>query len=122
MAIHPGSPDGGDDDHVLEAVWKWQIAHTRHPLMGRQLRARLQQAGFSQVQVVPVAYGTTSFALISYVLELPAAGEAATKEDPPLLSRDELNRWFSAAQRAEAAGEFFAEVTLFFGVARKQPE
>jgi hypothetical protein len=90
-------------------------------LMGRQLRARLRQAGFSQVQVVPVAYGTTSFALISYVLELPAAGEAATQQDPPLLSRDELNRWFTAAQRAEAAGEFFAEITLFFGVAQKKP-
>jgi ubiquinone/menaquinone biosynthesis C-methylase UbiE len=121
MAIHPGSPGGGDDDHVLEAVWKWQIAHTRHPLMGRQLRARLRQAGFSQVQVVPVAYGTTSFALISYVLELPAAGEAATQQDPPLVTRDELTQWFTSARRAETAGEFFAEVTLFFGVARKKP-
>jgi hypothetical protein len=89
--------------------------------MGRQLRARLRQAGFSQVQVVPIAYGTSSFALISYVLELTAAGEAAAEEDPPLVSRDELNRWFIAAQRAEAAGEFFAQVTLFFGVGRKKP-
>jgi SAM-dependent methyltransferase len=121
MAIHPGSPGGGDDDHVLEAVWRWQIANTRHPLMGRQLRARLRQAGFAQIQVVPVAYGTTSFALINYVLELAAAGEAATHEDPPLVTQDELNSWFTAAQRAEAAGEFFAEVTLFFGLARKKP-
>jgi ubiquinone/menaquinone biosynthesis C-methylase UbiE len=119
MAIHPGSPGGGDDDHVLEAVWKWQIAHTRHPLMGRQVRARLRQAGLSQVQVVPVAYGTTSFALISFVLELAAAGEAAVRNNPPLLSKDELHSWFRAAERAEAAGEFFAAVVLFFGMACK---
>jgi ubiquinone/menaquinone biosynthesis C-methylase UbiE len=120
MIIHPGSESGGDDDRAVEAVWKWQIGHTRHPLMGRQLRARLRQAGFTEVRVIPVAYSTTSFALISYVLELAAAGEAAAAEDPPQLNRAELQSWFRAAERAEASGEFYAAIMLFFGVARKR--
>jgi ubiquinone/menaquinone biosynthesis C-methylase UbiE len=119
MAIYPGSPLGGDDDHVLEAVWKWQISHTAHALIGRQLRSRLTQAGYAQVRVVPVAYSTTSFALINFVLELAAAGEAAVRNNPPLLSNDELNSWFRAAERAEAAGDFYAAVMLFFGMACK---
>jgi ubiquinone/menaquinone biosynthesis C-methylase UbiE len=119
MAIHPGSPLGGDDDHALEAVWKWQISHTPHALIGRQLRSRLTQAGYTQIRVVPVAYSTTSFALISFVLELAAAGEAAVRNNPPLLSNDELRGWFRAAEWAEANGEFYAAVMLFFGIACK---
>ncbi len=122
MAIHPGSVNGGDDDHVLEAVWKWQIANTRHPLMGRQLRARLTQAGFDQVTVIPVAYSSTDFDLVSYILELAAASEAASKENPPLVSPQELQSWFAAARMAEADQEFFAALTLYFGFARKPSE
>jgi ubiquinone/menaquinone biosynthesis C-methylase UbiE len=121
IAIHPGSFNGGDDDHVLEAVLRWQIAHTRHPLVGRQLRARLRQANFVDVSVLPVAYSSTSFAVMSYVLELATAGEAAVLEDSTRLSEAELRQWFGAAERAEAAGEFFSAVMLYFGLARKNP-
>ena len=122
MAVYPGSNTGGDDDHVLQAVLDWQITHTAHPLIGRQLRALLQQSGFTDIRVLPIAYSSTSFPLISYVLELEAAGEAAAAVNPPLISRTELHEWFRAAEKAEAAGEFYATVALFFGVARKSAQ
>ena len=95
--IYLGNSTRGNDDHVLQAVLDWQITHTTHPLIGRQLRALLQQSGFTDIRVLPIAYSSTSFPLISYVLELAAAGEAA----------------------AEADGEFYAVVVFYFGVACK---
>lgn len=122
MAIHPGSKNGGDDDHVLQAVLEWQIAHTRHPLMGRQLRAWLQQAAFTDIQVMPVAYSSTSFGVIRYVLELSAAGEAAAAATPPLISEEDVQDWFRAAEQAETSGEFYSTVVLYFGLAHKRAQ
>ena len=39
MALYPGSGAGGDDDRAARAIFEWHVAHTRHPLIGRQLRA-----------------------------------------------------------------------------------
>jgi ubiquinone/menaquinone biosynthesis C-methylase UbiE len=119
MAIHPGSPNGGDDDHVFEAVLQWQVQHTRHPLIGRQLRARLTQANFSDIQVLPVAYSSSSFAVASYVLELATAGKSATQGQSSLITPEDLERWFRAAEQAEKACEFYMMAVLYFAVGRK---
>ena len=119
MAIYPGSPDGGDDDHVAQAVLDWQIAHTQHPLIGRQLRAQLHHANFSDVRVIPIAYASTSFTVMSYVLEFATAGEAAAKANPPLVSEEDVRNWFHAAEKAETDGDFYAVVVLYFGLASK---
>jgi hypothetical protein len=118
-AVYLGNSTRGDDDHVLQAVLDWQITHTSHPPIGRQLRALLQQSGFTDIRVLPIAYSSTSFPLISYVLELAAAGEAAAKANPSLVSEEDVRNWFHAAEKAEADGEFYAVVVFYFGLACK---
>ena len=114
MAIYPGSGMGGDDDRCVDALFDWQVAHTRHPLIGRQLRMLLTQAGFSSVRVTPVAYTSTSFLEADLALELSYAATEAAKQWPTRLSEDEVEAWRLTAQGADAAGHFFASVPLFF--------
>ena len=114
MALYPGSAAGGDDDSVVDAILRWQVTHTRHPLAGRQLGAQLHAARFEQVLIRPVAYSSSSFAVADLVLELTAAGERAANESASALRRADLRRWISAARRAEARGQFLACLTLFF--------
>ncbi len=119
MAVHPGSPTSSDD-HVIEAIWKWQIENTRHPLIGRQLRARLTQAGFTNVRVMPIAYSSMSFEVMKFGLELDTVGQAVVSEDRWKVSNAELQSWYRAVEQAEAAGEFFSMAVLYFGLAYKR--
>lgn len=115
MALYPGSGAGGDDDRAAQAIFDWQVAHTRRPLIGRQLRALLDEAGFAKVAVTPIAYSTTRFMEADLVLELTRAAESAARQWPNRLSPDEARAWRTTARAADAAGHFFASVPLFFG-------
>ncbi|HZC04604.1 MAG TPA: methyltransferase domain-containing protein [Ktedonobacterales bacterium] len=114
MAVYPGSGAGGEDDRCVAALFDWQVAHTRHPMIGRQLRMLLTLAGFTSVTVTPVAYASTSFLEADLALELSHAAAAAAKQWPARLSEDEVEAWRVTAQAAAAAGHFFASVPLFF--------
>lgn len=118
MAVYPGSAAGGDDDAIIDAILGWQVAHTRHPLIGRQLGALLVDARFEQVRVRPVAYSSTSFVLADLVLELSVAGAQAAADSPRLRVED-MQEWVVAARQAEAHSQFLACLTLFFARARK---
>jgi SAM-dependent methyltransferase len=114
MAVYPGSAAGGDDDRCVAAIFDWQVAHTRHPLMGRQLRMLLTQAGFVSVAVAPVAYASTRFIEADLTLELSRAAAGAAEQWPARLSAAEVSAWRVTAQAADTAGHFFASVPLFF--------
>jgi ubiquinone/menaquinone biosynthesis C-methylase UbiE len=114
MAVYPGSAAGGDDDRCVAAIFDWQVAHTRHPLMGRQLRMLLTQAGFVSVSVAPVAYASTRFIEADLTLELSRAAAGAAEQWPARLSAAEVSAWRVTAQAADTAGHFFASVPLFF--------
>ncbi len=115
MALYPGSGAGGDDDRAAQAIFDWQVAHTRRPLIGRQLRALLDEAGFAKVAVTPIAYSTTRFMEADLVLELTRAAESAARQWPNRLSPNEARAWRTTARAADSAGHFFASVPLFFG-------
>lgn len=117
MALYPGSGAGGDDDRAARAIFEWHVAHTRHPLIGRQLRALLDEAGFGKIAVNPVAYSTTRFMEADLVLELTRAAESAARQWPDRLSADEARAWRTTARAADAASHFFASVPLYFGYA-----
>ncbi len=119
MAVYPGSVAGGDDDTTAAAILGWQIAHTRHPLIGRQLGALLHDAGFEAIGIQPVAYASATYELADLVLELSAAGERAAAEPAMQLSRERLQEWIAAARAAETAGQFLACLTLFFARGQK---
>lgn len=114
MAVYPGSAIGGDDDRCVAAIFDWQVAHTQHPLIGRQLRMLLTQAGFVSVSVTPVAYASTSFIEADLTLELSRAATGAAEQWPARLSAADAQAWRVTAQAADAAGHFFASVPLFF--------
>jgi SAM-dependent methyltransferase len=118
MAVYPGSPEGGDDDRTFNMVTeRWRRARIRHPLMGRQLRTRLQAAGFTEIHVYPVAYATDRFAVADLVLELSTAVAAARAGDIPQLTGEEASAWLDALGAADAAGQFYAIVPLVFAKA-----
>ena len=114
MAVYPGSADGADNDHCVAAIFDWQVAHTRHPLIGRQLRMLLALAGFVSISVTPVAYASTRFIEADLTLELSRAAAGAAEQWPARLSQAEAEAWRVTAQAADAAGHFFASVPLFF--------
>lgn len=114
MAVYPGSAIGGDDDRCAAAIFDWQVAHTRHPLIGRQLRMLLTQAGFVSVSVTPVAYASTSFMEADLTLELTRAVTGAAEQWPTRLSAADAQAWRVTAQAADAAGHFFASAPLYF--------
>jgi ubiquinone/menaquinone biosynthesis C-methylase UbiE len=115
MAIYPGSGAGGEDDRVAQAIFDWQVAHVRRPLIGRWLRALLSEAGFAQVSVNPVAYSSTRFLEADLALELTQAAESAATEWPERLTLEDAQAWRAAAQTADVADQFFASVPLYFG-------
>lgn len=114
MAVYPGSAAGGDDDRISAAIFDWQVAHTNHPLIGRQLRMLLTQAGFVSIAVTPVAYASTHFMEADLTLELTRAATGAAEQWPARLSAADAQAWRVTAQAADAAGHFFASVPLFF--------
>lgn len=115
MAIYPGSGAGGEDDRVAQAIFDWQVAHVRRPLIGRWLRALLSEAGFARVSVNPVAYSSTRFIEADLALELTQAAEGAATEWPERLTLADAQAWRAAAQLADVADHFFASVPLYFG-------
>jgi ubiquinone/menaquinone biosynthesis C-methylase UbiE len=115
MALYPGSSAGGDDDRAAQVIFDWQVAHTRHPLIGRRLRALLSQAGFTSIAVTPVAYSTMRFLEADLALELTHAAESAAQEWSDRLSLDEAQAWRAAALAADEAAHFFVSVPLYFG-------
>jgi SAM-dependent methyltransferase len=117
MALYPGSGAGGDDDRAARAIFEWHVAHTRHPLIGRQLRALLDEAAFGSIAVNPVAYSTTRFLEADLALELTRAAEGAARQWPDRLSLNEARAWRTTARAADAASHFFASVPLYFGYA-----
>ncbi|MDE3230485.1 MAG: methyltransferase domain-containing protein [Chloroflexota bacterium] len=119
MAVYPGSAAGGDDDTCAAAIFDWQVAHTSHPLIGRQLRMLLTQAGFVNITVSPVAYASTHFIEADLTLELTRAANGAAEQWPARLSAADAQAWRVTAQAADAAGHFFASVPLFFAHATK---
>jgi ubiquinone/menaquinone biosynthesis C-methylase UbiE len=114
MAVYPGSAAGGDDDHCIAAIFDWQVAHTQRPLIGRQLRGLLAQAGFTSITVTPVAYASTRFIEADLALELTRAAEGAAQQWPARLSANEVQAWRVTAQAADVAGHFFASAPLYF--------
>jgi ubiquinone/menaquinone biosynthesis C-methylase UbiE len=119
MAVYPGSAAGGDDDTCVAAIFDWHVAHTSHPLIGRQLRMLLTQAGFINITVSPVAYASTHFIEADLTLELTRAATGAAEQWPSRLSAADAQAWRVTAQAAAAAGHFFASVPLFFAHATK---
>jgi ubiquinone/menaquinone biosynthesis C-methylase UbiE len=119
MAVYPGSAAGGDDDTCAAAIFDWQVAHTSHPLIGRQLRMLLTQAGFINITVSPVAYASTHFIEADLTLELTRAANGAAEQWPTRLNAADAQAWRVTAQAADAAGHFFASVPLFFAHATK---
>lgn len=117
MAVYPGGAGAGDDDHVSQAIFDWQVAQVRRPLIGRRLRALLAEAGFTQVAVNPVAYSTTRFMEADLVLELTHAAEGAARDWPQRLTLDDAHAWRATAEAEDAAGRFFASAPLYFGYA-----
>jgi SAM-dependent methyltransferase len=114
MAVYPGSAAGGDDDRISAAIFDWLVANTNHPLIGRQLRMLLTQAGFVSISVTPVAYASTHFIEADLALELTRAATGAAEQWPTRLSSADAQAWRVTAQAADAAGHFFASVPLFF--------
>lgn len=115
MALYPGSGAGGDDDRAAQAIFEWQVAHTRHPLIGRQLKALLDEAGFDSIAVNPIAYSSARFMEADLALELTNAAEAAARQWPERLSLADARAWRTTAKAADAANHFFACVPLYFG-------
>lgn len=119
MAVYPGSPIGSGDDHTFAAITAWQVAHTPHPLIGRQLRALLQECGFAQIDVRVIAYSSTSCQLADLVMELSHVARAVASEEYSSVTQSEANAWIAATQQAEAENRFFAVLPLFFATAVK---
>lgn len=119
MAVYPGSPIGSGDDHTFAAITAWHVAHTPHPLVGRQLRALLVETGFTQVEVRTIAYSSTNFQLADLVMELSHVAQEVAAEEYSSVTKSEADAWLDAARRAEADGRFFAMLPLFFASAVK---
>jgi SAM-dependent methyltransferase len=120
IAIHPGSIEGGDDDHTLAAVLGHYQRVLPHALVGRQLPALLRRApspGWEEVSAEAVAFTLTSVAVVDLVMQLTPTARALAAERAQLAQ--EIEGWLSAMARAEAEGSFWAILPLVFVVARK---
>jgi ubiquinone/menaquinone biosynthesis C-methylase UbiE len=120
IALFPGSPAGGDQDHTWSAIVALCQRRLPHALMGRQIAAFLQQQGtgcWAEIQLQVVAYLLTSWSAAEGVLQLSNLAEALIKEAPT--RTDEINAWLQAIRAAAARGEFLACVPLYFARARK---
>ena len=115
IAIYPASSGDGDDDSTLSAILRHATSSVAHPLIGRQLRALLCDAGYADVAVEAVAYSTSRFEVADLGLELSATVDAIGTTDPD--TGPAAREWLAAARGADAAGRFFASVPLIFACA-----
>jgi SAM-dependent methyltransferase len=121
MALFPGSPAGGDDDHTLSTIVAWNQQHIPHALIGRQLRSLLHQnrnETWERVQVQGVALSFSSWAVVDNVLLITRSAQRLLHEDPVLA--DEIRAWLQAIERADSQGQFLAVIPLFFASACKE--
>jgi SAM-dependent methyltransferase len=115
IALFPGSPEGGDDDHTWSAIITLCRRRLAHALIGRQLAAFLQQQGrsfWTGIQAQVVAYLLASWPVTDSVLQVSNLAQALVKEEPA--RADEVNAWLQAVEAAAVHGEFLACVPLFF--------
>lgn len=115
IAVYPAGVGDDDDDTALAAVLRHAAGSVAHPLIGRRLRSLLCDAGYEQVTVEPVAYGTSRFEVADLGLELSATVGAIGAADP--VAGAAARAWLMAARAAAASGQFFACVPLIFACA-----
>lgn len=117
VAVYPAAAGGGDDDADFASLLTRIVSTIAHPRIGRQLRALLHAAGFTEVEAHAVAYSTDQLAVADLGLELSATVEAAAGD--PQIGTAAL-AWLAAAREADAAGDFFACLPLIFASASKR--
>lgn len=120
VGLFPGSPAGGNDDHIWEAVLAANQREITHPLIGRQLSNLLHQSGryaWEGVQVQVEAFVLTSFASADAVLRLSEMAQRLTQQEPTM--SDEISAWLKEMKAAEQRGAFVASMQLFYACARK---
>ena len=119
IALFPGSPTGGNDDHTLALVLHWYQRHLPQALIGRQLYGLLQQQ--TRRECVEAQMGTmlwTSWRFADGVLRLSHAARALAVEEPALAA--EIDAWLQVVEAAAQHQEFAASLPLFFARAWKE--
>jgi ubiquinone/menaquinone biosynthesis C-methylase UbiE len=119
IALFPGSPAGGDDDHTVGLVLQWYQRHLPHALMGRQLCGLLQQQvrrEFVEVQMGALIW--SSWRIADGILRISSAARALAEEEPAWAA--EIDAWLQAVEAAAQHGEFLASLPLFFARAWKE--
>jgi len=120
IALYPGSPCGGDDDHTLSALLRYYQRKLPHALIGRQLPMLLRRQGehvWAEANVRALAFTLSSWRLVDAVLQLSNTARALAADEPG--RADEIEAWIETLSRADASKEFSATVPLFFAFARK---
>ena len=115
-----------DQDYDMWAVDSADRATTRtlarafadsitHPWIGRQYRALLLDAGFTDVAIDIKTLTFTSFA--DAAPGLNGSAEAAIAANA--MTREQANAWLGEQRRRDEQGRFFMAMTLFLASARK---
>lgn len=120
IALVPGSPAGGNDDSILEAVLKRYQRQLPHALIGRHLHGLLMQQGavaWERIQVQAVSFTFTAWPVVDTVLQLSASAHALAQEQAAL--KKDIDAWLKAVADAHQSGTFLASIPLFFAVAHK---
>jgi SAM-dependent methyltransferase len=89
----------------------------RHGRVGRQLPALFRAAGLRVANVEPDTVVLTRWAETDAIFGLRADAEEAVRRG--LLPPGRAAAWLASLERADAAGDFFAAVTLFIVAGRK---
>ncbi len=120
IALVPGSPNGGNDDSILEAVLKRYQQQLPNALIGRQLHGLLMQQGptaWERIQVQAVSYTFTAWPIVDTVLQLSASARALAQEQAAI--KKDIDAWLKAVAEAHQTGTFLASIPLFFAAAQK---
>jgi ubiquinone/menaquinone biosynthesis C-methylase UbiE len=120
VALFPGSPAGGNDDHTLNAILAYKQRESAHALIGRQFYSLLHQQGsdaWENVKVQVEVLALTSWPAVDAALLLSQMAHALAEEEPAM--KDEINAWLKAVEIAAQRGEFLASMQLFFACARR---
>jgi SAM-dependent methyltransferase len=120
VALHPGSPAGGDDDHTLHAVLAYKQRVSAHALVGRQLSSLLRLSGetpWEDIRVQAEVFTFTSWSVVDAGLLISGMAQELAKAEPTFA--DEVRAWLKAIETAAEHSEFLASMQLFYASARK---
>lgn len=118
VGLFPGSPAGGDDDHIWNLILEYNQREITHPLIGRQLSNLLSQPErWENVEVRVAAFVLTSWSSANAVLRLSEMAERLSQAEPARAA--EVTAWLKELEAAEQRGAFLASMQLFYARARK---